>query len=356
MSVFLICRYCQARAAAKQQGGPQNGAAGIAGGGDGGYRLHGGGGRGLHRGLCGPAGLLRSLRRGGGLRRRGCRRRRGGLGQLGRHGVGLGDFRFCRSIGEILLAAVAVPIRNVAFRCSGSGLCVNVFQVGVVVRVKAAVAFFANLTDGLSLAGRFAAGAVDRLYGVAGAVAAVGAVAVRCPVPIVVMGVALSIEHRQGLASCGQIFAFVCPRVSIVVAFASLEQLPHRAVGKFCGGLGLCFCNVAIIALANCVQIRTGKIVAVFYSANIIANDFANSITIMEHFNRSNIVAIGDRAHVKSRNTASFNNCAGNCANIIAVDDSRIVNITASNTANKIATAASNAAIVAAIFNRRSIQ
>ena len=175
-------------------------------------------------------------------------------------------------------------------------------------------------------------------------------------VALVVMGVALSIEHGQGLARRIQILAFVCPRVSIVVAFASLEQRQHRVVGEVCGGFGLCFCNVAIIALANCVQIRTGKIVAVFYSANIIANDFANSITIMEHFNRSNIVAIGDRAHVKSRNTASFNNCAGNCANIIAVDDSRIVNITASNTANKIATAASNAAIVAAIFNRRSIQ
>lgn len=128
------------------------------------------------------------------------------------------------------------------------------------------------------------------------------------------------------------------------------------SLAKSAAVLDSVFCNAAIIALANCVQIRTGKIVAVFYSANIIANDFANSITIMEHFNRSNIVAIGDRAHVKSRNTASFNNCAGNCANIIAVDDSRIVNITASNTANKIATAASNAAIVAAIFNRRSIQ
>ena len=202
-------------------------------------------------------------------------------------------------------------------------------------------------------AGGRAAGAVDRLYGVAGAVAAVGAVAVRCPVTVVLMSIALSLEHGQGYFCRSHILAAVPRRIVAV----SLEQFQHRrAIGKFRGGFGLCFCNVAIIALANCVQIRTGKIVAVFYSANIIANDFANSITIMEHFNRSNIVAIGDRAHVKSRNTASFNNCAGNCANIIAVDDSRIVNITASNTANKIATAASNAAIVAAIFNRRSIQ
>lgn len=34
------------------------------------------------------------------------------------------------------------------------------FQVGVVVRVRAAVAFFANLTDRLSYAGCFAAGVV----------------------------------------------------------------------------------------------------------------------------------------------------------------------------------------------------
>lgn len=61
---------------------------------------------------------------------------------------------------EILLAAAAVPILNVAFLCSGGALCVNVFQVGVVVRVRAAVAFFANLTDRLSYAGCFAAGVV----------------------------------------------------------------------------------------------------------------------------------------------------------------------------------------------------
>ena len=207
-------------------------------------------------------------------------------------------------------------------------------------------------------AGRFAAG-VFRLmkHRAAGADLPVFRFVGFPVVALMVMGVALSIEHGQGLAHCIQILAFVCPRVSIVVAFASLEQRQHRVVGEVCGGFGLCFCNVAItIVLANCVQVRTGKIVAVFYSAIITANDFANSITIIECFNRSNIVAIGDRAHVKPRNTASFMNSAGNCANIIAVDDSRIVNITASNTANIIATAASNAAIVAAIFNRCSIQ
>ena len=84
----------------------------------------------------------------------------GAAGQLCRHGGSLGDFLYCRSIGEILLAAVAVPIRNVAFFGNGGGLCVNVFQVGVVVRVRAAVACLANLTDGFCGAGRRAAVAI----------------------------------------------------------------------------------------------------------------------------------------------------------------------------------------------------
>ena len=49
-------------------------------------------------------------------------------GQLCRHGGSLGDFLGCRSIGEILLAAVAVPIRNVAFFCSGSALASMCFR------------------------------------------------------------------------------------------------------------------------------------------------------------------------------------------------------------------------------------
>ena len=67
-------------------------------------------------------------------------------GQLRRHGVCLGNLLSSVLVGEILLAAVAVPIRNVAFFGSGGGLCVNVFQVGVVVRVKAAVTVSTNLT------------------------------------------------------------------------------------------------------------------------------------------------------------------------------------------------------------------
>ena len=218
----------------------------------------------------------------------------------------------------------------------------------MVVRVKAAVAFFANLTDGLSLAGRFAAGAVDRLYGVAGAVAAVGAVAVGRPVTVVLMSIALSLEHRQGLTCCSHILAAVPWRIVAV----SLEQRQHRAVGKFCGGFGLCFFSVAkTIVSANSVQVRTGKIVAVFYSARITANNFATTIAARDS---SNIVAIRDCAIVIPRNAAaSFDSIAvTNCTNIITVDDCRTVVVNASNTATISVTTAKNAAIVAAIFNR----
>lgn len=81
-------------------------------------------------------------------------------GQLCRHGVCLGNLLSSVLVGEILAAAFAVPILNVAFLCSGGGLCVNMFQVGVVVRVKAAIACLANLTDGLSYAGCRTAGVV----------------------------------------------------------------------------------------------------------------------------------------------------------------------------------------------------
>ena len=103
--------------------------------------------------------------------------------------------------------------------------------------------------------------------------------------------------------------------------------------------------------MANCVQVRTGKIVAVFYSARITANDFA---IINVARDSSNIVAIRDCASVTPHNAAaSFVNIAvTNCTNIIAVDDFRTVEVKASNTANLAGTAASNAAMVAAILNR----
>ena len=92
-------------------------------------------------------------------------------------------------------------------------------------------------------AGRLAAGAVFCFHGVAGAAAAVGAVAVRCPrTPIVGMIVAgLGLEHRQGLTRCGQILTLAVPWVFAVSA-AIDEQRQHRAVakvkGRFFGGGG----------------------------------------------------------------------------------------------------------------------
>ena len=173
-------------------------------------------------------------------------------------------------------------------------------------------------------------------------------------VALMVMGVALSIEHGQGLARCIQILAFVCPRVSIVVALASLEQRQHFcAIGKFRFGLGLCFCDVVFCtAVANCVQSCTVQIVAVFYSGKIKANDFANLIAVRD---RSNVVAIGDRTVVLTCNAA---NSEGRivaaifyCTNVIAFDDLCIVIVIASNTTNRAGNAARNAAMVAAIFD-----
>ena len=163
----------------------------------------------------------------------------------------------------------------------------------------------------------------------------------------------LPFEDRKRLASGFEIDACFVPRVFAVSA-AIDEQVQHRAVGEVCGGFGLCFCNVAItIVSANCVQVRTGKIVAVFYSAIIVANDFANTRTIRDR-DRSNVVAIGDRASVMTHNApANFDKLgATNCTNIIAVDDFCIVDVKASNTANNIGSVAGNAAMVAAIFNR----
>ena len=160
------------------------------------------------------------------------------------------------------------------------------------------------------------------------------------------MGIALSLEHGQGHFCRSHILAAVPWRIVAV----SLEQCQHRAVGKFCGGFGLCFCNVAItIVFANCVQVRTGKIVAVFYSIRIMASDFANRCIIRD---RSNVVAIGDRATITTHNAAdSFGIIdAANCANVIAVDDCTRA-VKASNTANNAGSAASNAAMVAAIFD-----
>ena len=131
------------------------------------------------------------------------------------------------------------------FRAGGGGfqvLCIHGLRREIVGQLFAILSL-AKLTDGLSYAGRFAAG-VFRLikHRAAGADLPVFRFVGFPVVALVGMGVALSIEHGQGLVSCGQILAFVCPRVSIVVALASLEQLPHRAVSKFRGGscCGIC--------------------------------------------------------------------------------------------------------------------
>ena len=363
---------------------------------------------------------------------------------LGNHRLGLSDPIFGICIGEVFFTGFAVPVFNVAFFCSGGGLCVNVFQVGVAVRVKAAVTVSTNLTYGLILAGRFAAGvlrvavlsrvirhiavfivtfiSVMRCIGrpiglpaVAGGVdwlrlcrAAFGAgicpftrfcagrrccyrtavpsmrayvilfiatgtllpvhVIIMCPtgskimsqsiaifrtancaccslgagcrtagvlrlmkhraagadlpvfrfvgfpvVALVVMGVALSIEHGQGLARCGQILAFVCPRVSIVVAFASLEQRQHRAVGKFRGGFGG--------SIEICV--RVAQIVAVGGSVKGGDCDFTN-ISATSDF--ADIIAVGNlSAHIKSADTSGVATAvvasAGDFADVIAIAD-----------------------------------
>ena len=113
-------------------------------------------------------------------------------------------------------------------------------------------------------------------------------------VALVVMGVALSIEHGQGLVSCGQILAFVCPRVSIVVAFASLEQLPHRAVGKFCGGLGVGSLDINTVRSAGWVSCR--QIVAVIDSGANRAGQIAyNFAPIAASVQTADIITVGNQ-------------------------------------------------------------
>ena len=216
-------------------------------------------------------------------------------GQLCRHGGSLGDFLGCRSIGEILVTVTAVPILNVAFFGNGGGLCVNVFQVGVVVLVRAAVACLANLTDRILGAGRFTAG-VRRLmkHHAAGADLPVLRVVVFPVAALVVMGVALSLEHGQGLVRRIQILTFVCPRVSIVVVFASLEQLPHRAVGKFCGGLGVGSLDINTVRSAGWVSCR--QIVAVIDSGASRAGQIAyNFARIGASVQTADIITVGNQ-------------------------------------------------------------
>ena len=134
-------------------------------------------------------------------------------------------------------------------------------------------------------------------------------------VALVVMGVALSLEHGQGLASCGQILAFVCPRVSIVVALASLKLLQHVTVGKFRDGFGG--------SIEICV--RVAQIVAVGGSAIIIGGDcdFTN-ISATSDF--ADIIAVGNLSvHIKSADTSGVATAvvasAGDFSDVIAIAD-----------------------------------
>ena len=84
--------------------------------------------------------------------------------QLRRYDLSLGDFLCCFGVLVILLATGAVPILDIALGSLGRHLCIHMLEVGVVVRVKAAVAFFANLTDRLNYAGCFATGVIADFF------------------------------------------------------------------------------------------------------------------------------------------------------------------------------------------------
>ena len=108
------------------------------------------------------------------------------------------------------------------FRAGSGGfqvLCIHGLRRKVVGQLFAILSL-AYLADGFCGAGCRAAGAVFCLHSVAGAAAAVGAVAVRCPrTPIVGMFVAgLGLERRQGLIRCGQILTLAVPWVFAVAA------------------------------------------------------------------------------------------------------------------------------------------
>ena len=108
----------------------------------------------------------------------------GGLRQLSRYGVGLGDLLGAVFASVILIAAAAVPILGVALGVLGRRPCVIVLKVGVVVRVELAVGFAAVFAYRLFGAGRCAAGAILCFNAVAAvhrAFAGVCAVAVRLP-------------------------------------------------------------------------------------------------------------------------------------------------------------------------------
>ncbi len=146
-------------------------------------------------------------------------------------------------------------------------------------------------------------------HDIASAAAAVFVVAVRCPVPIVGMFIALSLEHGQGYFCRSHILAAVPWRIVAV----SLEQLQHVAVGKFRGGFGG--------SIEICV--RVAQIVAVGGSIKGGDCDFTN-ISATSDF--ADIIAVGNlSAHIKSADTAGVATAgvaiAGDVADVIAIAD-----------------------------------
>ena len=160
-------------------------------------------------------------------------------------------------------------------------------------------------------AGGRATGAVLCFHDIAGAVAAVGAVAVRCPVTVVLMSIALSLEHGQGYFCRSHILAAVPWRI----VAASLKLLQHVTVGKFRGGFGG--------SIEICV--RVAQIVAVGGSAIIIGGDcdFTN-ISATSDF--ADIIAVGNLSvHIKSADTSGVATAvvasAGDFSDVIAIAD-----------------------------------
>ena len=173
---------------------------------------------------------------------------------------------------------------------------------GEIMSQSIAVFGIANGAFCLFSAGRRAAGAVDRLCGVAGAAAAVGAVAVGRPLTVVLMSVALSLEHRQGYFCRSHILAAVPWRI----VAAGLKQRQHRAVGEVCGGFSCGIC------------VRIAQIVAVGGVVNVVACDVINIFATSDF---ADIIAVENiSGKIESADTTSVAT-AGDVADVIAIAD-----------------------------------
>ena len=144
-------------------------------------------------------------------------------------------------------------------------------------------------------AGGRAAGAVLCFHDIAGAAAAVGAVAVRCPVPIVGMFIALSLEHGQGHPGGFQIFAGGVPWLGVSRA-VRLQQVQHAAVGKvkgrFFGGGGDGGSAIAVNLSGS-----AGKVVSVCDGNTIIArptHNTAQHCICIGSCDTANVITVGN--------------------------------------------------------------